>query len=102
MLSCLKFVGFIMDIHEDYLNQIEYDCQHGNFHHIELLRIGRHAPINLVVFQVFTEDEIIYFAAEVESWYFDSDANDFLFFYIVDDLKPVEFVEVKEMKWRFK
>lgn len=91
-----------MDIHEDYLNQIESDCQNGNFHHIELIEIGRYAPINLVVFQVFTEDEIIYFGAEVESWCFDNGEDDFSFEDIVDDLKPIELVEVKEMKWRFK
>lgn len=92
-----------MSIHEDYLNQIETDCQHWNFYHIELIDIGRHAPINLVVFKVFNEDEILYFGVEIESWAFDSDGgDDFSFEDIVDDLKPVEFVEVKEMKWRFK
>lgn len=102
-MKVMRFVGGIVDIREEYLNQIEDDCNSFNFHHIELVEIGRHAPINLIVFQVYDGDDTMYFGAEVESWAFDSDCgDDFSFEDIVDDLKPIELVEVKEMKWRFK
>lgn len=102
-MKVMIFVGGSVDIREDYLIQIEDDCNSFNFHHIELIGIGRQAPINLVVFQVYDGDDTAYFGVEVESWVFDSDrGDDFSFDDIVDDLKPIELVEVKEIKWRFK
>lgn len=102
MFLRVKLWRFIVTIHQDYLDQIEMDNQNGIYHHIELIGMGRHAPINLVVFQVFDEDEILYFGVEIESWAFDSDGgDDFDFEDIKDNIQQIELVEIKEMKWRF-
>jgi len=96
-------------IPEEHLDQIETMLIHGEEHDVVLLDHGRHAPINLVVFQCVDmvecfgtwDEEFTYYAAEIESWNWDGDVGDDIYIEdVVDKLYKVEKTPVATYEWK--
>lgn len=96
-------------IPEEHLDQIEDMLKQGEQYDVVLIGHGRHAPINLVVFQCVDivecfgawDEEYTYYAAEIESWNWDSDCSDEIFIEdIKDDLYRVAVVPIEKYEWR--
>ena len=97
----------IVNISKEHLESIESDFESGTYYEKCLIGMGSHAPIYKIVFEVVESyggqfsyhEERTYYAVDIETWSFDTDADDLYFDDIKDDLYKVDKVKKISFEW---